>query len=67
MKRDQLPAAVARAFVRDMQLYFDEHDPIKRDQIAVLQLYSLREHWHRKLSLNDVKLMFDQMRDHRGE
>ncbi|WP_316191297.1 MULTISPECIES: hypothetical protein [unclassified Bradyrhizobium] len=67
MKRDELPATVARAFVRDMRLYFAEQDPIRREQIAVLQLHSLREHWRSKLSLNDVKLMFDEMRDHLSE
>lgn len=65
-RQTDLPPEVARAFVRDMMAYFAEEDPIKRDQIAVLQLRSLQDHWNGKLRLNDVKDMFAQMQKHLG-
>ncbi|MGC2777296.1 MAG: hypothetical protein WA418_16840 [Bradyrhizobium sp.] len=60
----ELPPAVARAFVRDMQAFFAEEDPHERDQIAVLQLRSLQVHWNRKPPLEDVRRMFDDMKEH---
>jgi hypothetical protein len=33
-KELEAPAAVARAFVKDMRAFFDEPNPIKRDEIA---------------------------------
>jgi hypothetical protein len=59
-----LPPEAAKAFVLDMQAYFAEQDPIKRDEIAVLQMHSLKEYWPGKLRLSDVKAMFEQMREH---
>ncbi|WP_316234946.1 MULTISPECIES: hypothetical protein [unclassified Bradyrhizobium] len=59
----ELPPAVARAFVRDMQAYFAERDPHKRDQIAVVQLRSLQDHWKGKLRLDDIKKLFEEMRE----
>ncbi|WP_315769098.1 MULTISPECIES: hypothetical protein [unclassified Bradyrhizobium] len=50
----ELPPPVARAFTRDMHAYLAEADPIKRDQIAVLQMHSLQEHYRGKLRLDDV-------------
>lgn len=58
----EIPPEVARAFVRDMEAYFAEPDPIKKDVIAVLQLRSLQDHWSGKLRLDDVRRMFLEMR-----
>lgn len=64
MARPELPPEVARAFVRDMQAYFAEPDPILRDQIAVLQLRALESHWKgRKLRLSDIQQLFALMRE----
>jgi hypothetical protein len=60
----ELPPDVARAFVDDMKRYFAEKNPIKRDEIAVLQLRSLQAHWKGKLRLDDVRRMFMEMREH---
>jgi hypothetical protein len=59
----ELPPEVAHAFVADMKAYFAEQDPIKKDQIAVLQMRSLQSHWRGKLRLDDVRKLFVQMRD----
>jgi hypothetical protein len=53
------------AFVEDMQAYFAEENPIKRDGIAVRQLRALREHQgprDKKPRLSDVKEMFLEMK-----
>lgn len=60
----ELPPEVAREFVRDMKRYFAEENPIKADEIAVLQMRSLQRHWKGKLRLSDVKRMFEEMRDY---
>jgi hypothetical protein len=63
----ELPPALARAFVADMQVYFAEEDRLKRDEIALRQLHALREHQsprEKTLRLSDVKAMFLQMRNH---
>jgi hypothetical protein len=65
-KELEVPAAVARAFFRDMHLFFAEENAIKRDEIAVRQLHALRPYVYprsRKLRLTDVHAMFLQMRD----
>ncbi len=62
----ELPPAVARAFVRDMNAYFAETNLIKRDEIAIRQLVALNEYLGRRerpLRVIDVKEMFPQMRD----
>jgi hypothetical protein len=62
----ELPANVARAFVRDMNAYFAETNLIKRDEIAIRQLVALNEYLGRRerpLRVIDVKEMFLQMRD----
>jgi hypothetical protein len=62
----ELPPAVARAFVRDMNAYFAETNLIKRDEIAIRQLVALNEYLGRRerpLRVTDVKAMFLQMRD----
>jgi hypothetical protein len=62
-----LPPAVARAFVKDMEAYFTEEDRRKRDEIAPRQLHVLREYQgprEETLGLSDVKAMFLQMRNH---
>jgi hypothetical protein len=61
-----LPPEVARRFVEDMEEYFAEPNPLKRDGIALCQLHALREHRRprdSRLSLSDVKELFRQMRD----
>jgi hypothetical protein len=62
-QQPELPPKVARDFIFAMQAYFAERDGVKRDQIAVLQLRSLQDHWPGKLRLQDVQAMFHQMRD----
>jgi hypothetical protein len=62
----ELPPAVARAFVRDMNAYFAETNLIKRDEIAIRQHVALNEYLGRRerpLRVIDVKEMFLQMRD----
>jgi hypothetical protein len=45
MKTDmEMPQAVAREFVEDMQAYFAENDKHRRDAIAVRQLRALQEY-----------------------
>jgi hypothetical protein len=65
-KRLDLPPAVARAFVRDMRAYFAAQPGAKRDLIAVHQLRALQEFQgprEKKLRLDDIKEMFEAMRD----
>ena len=62
-----LPPAVARAFVKDMEAYFAEENRLKRDEIALRQLHVLREHQgprEETLRLSDVKAMFIKMKNH---
>ncbi|CCE06454.1 conserved hypothetical protein [Bradyrhizobium sp. STM 3843] len=63
-KLPELPPDAARAFVSAMQAYFAEPDPMKRDEIAVVQLRRLQDHWRGKLRLDDVRRMFAEMREH---
>jgi len=65
----ELPPALARAYLRDMILFFEEMDAIKRDEIAARQPSALRLYnppRAKKLRPFDVKEMFLQMRDHLG-
>jgi hypothetical protein len=58
---------VAKAFVKDMKLYFAEPNAIKRDFIAGLQLQALRPYnprYGKKLRITDVIEMFHEMKDH---
>lgn len=60
-----LPADVAERFVEDMRAFYAEEDATKQDLIAVHQLNALREHLRprdKKLRLEDVKEMFEQMK-----
>jgi hypothetical protein len=62
----ELPPAVARAFIRDMNAYFAETNLIKRDEIAIRQLVALNEYLGRRerpLRVIDMKEMFLQMRE----
>jgi hypothetical protein len=60
----ELPAAVARNFVRDMHAFFKAGGRgVKADGIAAQQLHALKQHYKGKLRLTDVKAMFLQMRD----
>jgi hypothetical protein len=62
----EVPAAVARAFVKDMRAFFAEEDSTKRDEIAARQLYVLKQYnppRAKKLRLSDINTMFLQMRD----
>jgi hypothetical protein len=62
----ELPPAIARAFIRDMNAYFAETNLIKRDEIAIRQLVALNEYLGRRerpLRVTDVKEMFLQMRN----
>jgi hypothetical protein len=61
-----LPPAVARAFIEDMQAYFVEENRYKQDEIAVRQLHALKRYQgprEKPLRLSDVKAMFQQMKD----
>jgi hypothetical protein len=58
---------VAKAFVKDMKLYFAEPNAIKRDFIVGLQLQALRPYnprYGKKLRITDVIEMFHEMKDH---
>jgi hypothetical protein len=60
-----MPPAVAKAFVNAMNDYFVEANPTKRDAIAAHQLSVLRQYQRpreKKLRLEDVKAMFEQMK-----
>ena len=62
-----LPMKVAKAFVKDMKLYFAEPNAIKRDFIVGLQLQALRPYnprYGKKLRITDVIEMFHEMKDH---
>ena len=61
----ELPPDIARRFVEDMRAYFAEEDGHKRDEIAARQLHALRQQQpprEKKLSLSDVKAMFERIR-----
>ena len=60
----ELPAAVARAFAKDMRAFLAEENAIKRDEIAARQLHALKQHYTSRPRLFDVKEMFLQMKDH---
>jgi hypothetical protein len=64
-KQLDLPPAVARAFVKDMQAYLADEDGNKRDAIAVRKLKALQESQgprEKPLQLSDVRDMFVQMK-----
>ena len=54
---------VAKAFVRDMHLYFAEKNGHRADAIALRQLHALTERYSGWLRLTDVKEIFLQMMD----
>jgi hypothetical protein len=60
----ELPADVAREFVEAMRAYYAEKNPMMREQIAVLQLRTLEQHYRGKLRVSDIKAMFQEMSDH---
>jgi hypothetical protein len=60
-----LPPDVARAFARDMRAYFNEINGIKRDEIAARQSSLLEKYVGGKLRANDVKELFEVMKDRR--
>jgi hypothetical protein len=60
------PPAVAKAFVKDMAVYFVESNPMKRDHIALRQLHALKDlqgSREKPLRLSDVKRMFLHFRN----
>ncbi|CCE07439.1 conserved hypothetical protein [Bradyrhizobium sp. STM 3843] len=63
-RRIESPPEGARTFVQAMHAYFAEADPIKADEIAVLQLRSLQHHYKATLRLGDIKRIFAEMRGH---
>jgi hypothetical protein len=66
----ELPPEVARRFVEDMRAYRIEPNGHKRDEIAAWQLSILRGYQRpreKKLTLSDLKEMFERMRDHLKE
>jgi hypothetical protein len=61
-----LPMAVAKAFAKDMKLYFAETNGIKRDEIAGRQADALTPYLSprsRRLRLPDIYELFNLMRD----
>lgn len=59
----ELPPEVAKAFVLDMRAFFAAGDTsVKADGIVARQLHALKQHWHGRLKLTDIKEMFVQMR-----
>ena len=61
-----MPPKVARGFVRAMNEYFAESSPTKRDAIAAHQLSVLSQYQgprEKKLRLEDVKELFERMKD----
>jgi hypothetical protein len=63
----KLPPDVSRAFAKDMRAYFAETNSIKREEIAARQAWLLTEYVRGKLRTNDVKEMFEAMRDQAGK
>ena len=61
----EIPPGAALRFLADLRAFHSTDDAIKRDEIAARQLHALREHLPRdaKLSLSDVKVLFERMRD----
>jgi hypothetical protein len=65
-KPPEVPPAVARGFVRAMRDYFTEEDKHKQDAIAAHQLSVLQQYQNpreKKLRLDDIKGMFEAMRN----
>jgi len=64
----ELPPEVAKAFVKDMRVFFDAGGTgPKADEIAARQLHALRAYQgprEKKLKLTDIKRMFVEMKDH---
>jgi hypothetical protein len=61
----EIPPAVARQFIADLQAYYAEDDAVKRDEIASRQLHALRLYQgprETKFRLADVKRLFELMR-----
>jgi hypothetical protein len=64
---EEMPPAVAREFVEDMQAYFAEDNKSRRDAIAVRQLRTLLDYQaphEKKLRLDDVRELFERMKYH---
>jgi hypothetical protein len=62
----EMPQAVAREFVEDMQAYFAEGDKHRRDAIDIRQLRTLQEYQaphEKKLCLSDVRELFEKMKN----
>jgi hypothetical protein len=65
-KQLELPPEIAKAFVRDMRLFFKAKDQNKRDEIAARQRSALGELQgprDKKLRVTDVIKMYRRMRD----
>jgi hypothetical protein len=63
----ELPAKVAKTFVKHMLAFYAEKNAIKRDQIAGDAAFLLEPHMPprtRRLRLPDIYEMFEQMKDH---
>ena len=60
-----IPAAAAKAFVRDMRAFFNASGQLMQDEIAAKQAWLLKQHLPRgtKLRTTDVKALFHQMKD----
>jgi hypothetical protein len=65
-KQLELPPEIAKAFVRDVRLFFQAKDQNKRDEIAARQRSALGELQgprDKKLRVTDVIKMYRRMRD----
>jgi hypothetical protein len=61
LRQNELPPAVAKAFVRDMKAYFQADNQNQRDEIAPRQRSALSQHQgprDRPLPLTEVIKMF---------
>ena len=61
----ELPPEVAKAFVRDMKLFFKAKTVLDRDEVAAGTAWMLKNHLPRgtKLRITDVKALFLLMKD----
>jgi len=62
-----LPPKIAQQFVEDMRAYLIEPNGHKRDEIAARQLSVLRSYQgprEKKVTLSEVKEMFERMREY---
>jgi hypothetical protein len=63
----EIPPTAAKAFMRDLQAFFEEKNLYRRDMIAGDQMRALREHQRpsdKPITIGDVKELFHAMKHH---